>query len=69
MVDTEEEEGLEVVVADTVAKPGAVVIHFGNADLADRTVVCSLGLPVATVDTVVLLVRWRHLRDDFGSFE
>lgn len=35
LVEAEEEELLEVVVADTVAQPGAMVVHLQHAGLTD----------------------------------
>jgi len=69
LVEGEKEERLEVVVADAVADPGAVMIHFRNTNLADRAVVGADRLPVAAVDAIVGLVRGRHLRNHLGSFE
>lgn len=65
MVEAEEEEGLEVVIADTISNPGTVMVHFGHADVANATMVRSLRLPVPTMLAVQILIRRRCLRDDF----
>ena len=69
LVEAEKEEGLEVVIADTVANPGTVVVHFGNANVADTAVVCPLWLPVAASLAVHVLLRRSCLWDNFGSLE
>ena len=69
MVETEKEECLEIVVANAVAEPRAVMIHLGHTDSANAAMVRSLGLPVAALLTVHVLVGRGRLRDHFWSLE
>ena len=57
------------MVADTIPDPRTVMVHLGNANVADAAVVSALGLPVAASLAVHLFIRRWCLRDDFGLFE
>ena len=63
LVESEEEELLEVVIADAVPQPRAVMIHLQHACFADGAVMCALRLPIPANHAVVVLVRWHHLWD------
>ena len=63
LVESKEEELLEVVVADAIPQPRAVMIHLKHACFADGAVMCTLRLPIPAYHAVVVLVRWHHLRD------
>ena len=69
MVEAEEEESLEVVVADAVAYPRAVVVHFWDANIANAAVVRAQRFPVAALLAVHVLVWRRRLWDHFWLFE
>lgn len=69
LVEAEEEESLEVVIANAVADPRAVMVHFGHANVAYAAVMRAQRLPVATLLAVQVLVRRGHLRDHFWLFE
>jgi len=57
------------VVANAVADPGTVVVHLGDADVANTAVVSPLRFPVAAVLAVHFLVgRWR-LGDHFNPLK
>ena len=69
LVETEEEKGFEVMVANAVAKPGTVMVHLWHTDIANAAMMSSLWLPIATLLTVHLLVRRGSLRNHLRSFE
>ena len=69
LIEAEKEEGFEIVISHTVANPRAVVVHLWDANITYTAVMCSLRLPVSASLTVHLLVGWRRLGDDLGSFE
>lgn len=69
LVEAEQEEGFEVVIANAVTDPGAVVVHFGHANVANPAVMRALGLPVAALLAIHVLVGWRCLRDDFWPLQ
>ena len=66
LVEAEEEEVFEVVIAHTVADPGTVVVHLEHALLADGTVVGSLRLPVLAHVAGLHRIRRHGLRDLLG---
>ena len=57
-IEDHAEEEFEIVEPDTVAYPGAVVVHFENAFVALRAVVASIGFcfetPAAHSNTTFL---------------
>jgi hypothetical protein len=63
LVKSEEKELLEVVIADAVPQPWAVMIHLQHACLAYGAVMSALRLPIPAHHAVVVLIRWHHLRD------
>ena len=65
LVETKEEESFKVVVANTVSNPGAVVVHFGYANVAYAAVVRARWFPIATLLTVHFLVGRGRLRNHF----
>ena len=66
LVEAEEEEGFEVMVADAVSKPRAVMIHLGHTNSAYTAMMSSLWLPIAALLAVQVLIGrgrlWDHLR-------
>ena len=63
MVESEEEELLEVVITDAVPQPRAMMIHLEHACFAYGAVMSALRLPIPAHHAVVVLIRWHHLRD------
>ena len=63
LVESEKEELLEVVIADAIPQPRAVMIHLQHACFAYGAMMCALRLPIPAHHAVVVLVRWHHLRD------
>ena len=51
------------MIANTVADPRAMVIHFCDTNLANRAVVSAYRFPIAAMLTVAVLIWRSHLRD------
>ena len=69
LIEGEEEELFEVVIAYAVGDPGAMMVHFGDARFAHRAMMSTLRLPVAAGHAVLVLISGSHLRNGLGSYE
>ena len=69
MIEAEQKEGFEVVIADAVSDPRTVVVHLWDAKVADTAVMSALRFPIAAALTVGFLITWRRLRDNFWLLE
>jgi hypothetical protein len=69
LIEGKEKELFEVVIANAVGDPGAMMIHFGDAGFAHRAVMSTLRLPVAAGHAVLVLISGSHLRNGLGSYE
>ncbi len=57
------------MVANTVADPGTMVVHFGHANVTNAAVVRALWLPIPTSLAIKFLVRRRRLWNYLGSLD
>ena len=57
------------MIANAVAEPWTVMVHFWHADSAYATMMRSLWLPIAALLAVHFLVRRWGLRNHLGSSE